>query len=253
MSANVSPARNVLAVASGKGGVGKSTVTLNLSLALSARGHDVGILDADLYGPDIPAMLGLKRMEDAREWALWRRGGKGLDPIERRGLKLMSAGFLLGERQIMPWQSQTLPFVLRQLLYGVSWGDLDYLLIDLPPGTADLQVELFREAKLDGALLVVGPQDVAHLDAKKLVTLLRDAEVPVLGAVENMAGLVCPHCGEPIELFPPVAPERSLWHDGVRRLVSIPVDPTLAQLNGGPPPIFHLLAEELERVLAGSA
>ena len=244
-----SPARSVVAVTSGKGGVGKSTIVLNLALALSARGHAVGILDADLYGPDIPAMLGLKRTEDAREWTIWRHGGKRLEPIERSGLKLMSAGFLLGERQIMPWQSQTLPFVLRQLLYDVSWGDLDYLVIDLPPGTADLQVELFREVKLDAALLVVGPQDVAHLDAKKLVTLLRAAEVPLLGAVENMAGMTCPHCGEPIELFPAVAAERSLWHDGVRRLVSIPLDPALARLNGGPPPVFHELAEELERSL----
>jgi ATP-binding protein involved in chromosome partitioning len=244
-----SPARSVIAVASGKGGVGKSTVVLNLALALSARGHDVGILDADLYGPDIPAMLGLKRTEDAERWTIWQRGGKRLEPIERRGLKLMSAGFLLGERQIMPWQSHTLPFVLRQLLYDVSWGGLDYLMIDLPPGTADLQVQLFREVKLDGALLVVGPQDVAHLDAKKLVTLLREADVPLLGAVENMAGMVCPHCSEAIELFPPVAAPRSLWHDGVRRLVSIPLDPALAQLNGGPPPVFHMLAEELERSL----
>ena len=150
----------------------------------------------------------------------------------------------------MPWQSPTLPFVLRQLLYGVSWGELDYLFVDLPPGTADLQVQLFREVKLHGALVVVGPQDVAHLDAKKLVTLLRDANVPLLGGVENMAGLVCPHCNERIELFPPVAAERSLWHDGVRRLVSIPLDPALAQLNGGPPPVFDELAAELDRALA---
>ena len=245
-----SPASRVVAVAGGKGGVGKSTVTLNLALVLAGRGRRVGILDADLYGPDIPAMLGLTRTENARRWTLWRSDGVRLEPIERRGLKIMSAGFLLGERQTMPWQSPTLPFVLRQLLYGVSWGELDYLLVDLPPGTVDLQAGLFREVRLDGALIVVGPQDVAHLDAKKVVTLLRDADVPLLGAVENMAGLLCPHCGEPIELFPPVAAERSLWHDGVRRLVSIPLDPALGELNGGPPPVFDALADELERVLA---
>jgi ATP-binding protein involved in chromosome partitioning len=247
---NGRPARRILAVASGKGGVGKSTVALNLALALSHRGHAVGILDADLYGPDVPAMLGLKRTEDAKEWPLWRRGGATMTPIERRGLKVMSAGFLLGERQIMPWESQMLPFVLRQLLRGVAWGNPDYLVIDLPPGTADLQVEVFREASLDGALLVVGPQDVAHLDAKKVVTLLEDANVRLLGAVENMAATTCPHCGERIELFPEVATERSLWHDGVRRLVSIPLDPALAQLNGGPPPVFFALADEVERALA---
>jgi len=247
---NGRPAGRILAVASGKGGVGKSTVALNLALALSHRGHGVGILDADLYGPDVPAMLGLKRTEDAKEWPLWRLGGATMKPIERRGLKVMSAGFLLGERQIMPWESQMLPFVLRQLLRGVAWGSPDYLVIDLPPGTADLQVEVFREASLDGALLVVGPQDVAHLDAKKVVTLLEDANVRLLGAVENMAATTCPHCGERIELFPEVATERSLWHDGVRRLVSIPLDPALVQLNGGPPPVFFALADEVERALA---
>ena len=249
MANDARPAERIVAVASGKGGVGKSTVTLNLALALAARGRRVGILDADLYGPDIPAMLGLKRTEDARRWVVWQRGGTGLEPVERRGVKVMSAGFLLGDAQIMPWQSQTLPFVLRQLLYDVRWGGLDYLLVDLPPGTADLQATLFREADLDGALLVVGPHDLAHLDAKKVVSLLRDASVRVLGAVENMAGLVCPHCGERIELAPPVRADRSLWHEGVRRLVSIPLDPALAQLNGGPPPVFDDLVEELERAL----
>ena len=244
------PAGKVIAVASGKGGVGKSTIALNLALALVERGRSVGLLDADLYGPDIPAMLGLKRTEDAKEWVLWRRGEPTMKPIERRGLKIMSAGFLLGERQIMPWQSQTLPFVLRELLYGVAWGSPDYLLIDLPPGTADLQVEVFREQHLDAALLVVGPQDVAHLDAKKVLTLLREANVPVLGAVENMATARCPHCGERIQLFPPVAADRSLWQDGVRRLASLPLDPALAQLNGGPPPAFAALAEKVERALA---
>jgi ATP-binding protein involved in chromosome partitioning len=246
---DVRPARRILAVASGKGGVGKSTIALNLALALARRGHAVGILDADLYGPDIPAMLGLTRTEEAKQWTLWRRGGPTLRPIERRGVSVMSAGFLLGERQIMPWESQTLPFVLRQLLNGVDWGERDFLVIDLPPGTADLQVAVFREAALDGALLVVGPQDVAHLDAKKVVTLLRDANVPLLGAVENMAATTCPHCGERIELFPPVSEERSLWHDGVRRLASVPLDPTLSQLNGGPPPVFYALAEDVERAL----
>jgi ATP-binding protein involved in chromosome partitioning len=243
------PARKILAVASGKGGVGKSTIALNLALALAARGRSVGLLDADLYGPDIPAMLGLKRTEDAKQWTLWQRGGAAMRPVERRGLKVMSAGFLLGERQIMPWQSRTLPFVLRQLLHGVAWDEPDFLLIDLPPGTADLQVEVFREASLDGALLVVGPQDVAHLDAKKVVTLLRDANVRVLGAVENMAATTCPHCGEPIRLFPAVAEERSLWHDGIERLASIPLDPAYAQLNGGPPALFDTLAADVERVL----
>ena len=249
VSAIESPARHTLAVTSGKGGVGKSTITINLALALAERGSSVGLLDADLYGPDIPAMLGLARTRDAKRWSVWSKDGARLIPIERRGVKLMSAGFLLGDRQVMPWQSQTLPFVLRQLVHDVEWGALDFLLLDLPPGTADLQAQVFELLPLSGALLVVGPQDVAHLDAKKVVTLLREANVRVLGAVENMSGLVCPHCGERLDVFPPVTPERSIWQDGIERLASIPLDPALARLNGVPA-AFTELAETLERRLA---
>src|SRR5262249_37792845 len=191
----------------------------------------VGVLDADLYGPDIPAMLGLTRLRDAKRWNLWSEDRRRLRPIEERGLKLMSSAFLLGERQVMPWSSMTLPFALRQLIDGVEWGDLDYLLVDLPPGTADLQEQVVRMLPLDGVLLVVGPQDVAHLDAKKVVTLVRDAGVPLLGAVENMSGFVCPYCGERHDVFPRVADERSLWADGVERLAQIPLHPPLVRTN----------------------
>lgn len=240
-----SPARHTIAIASGKGGVGKSTVTLNLALALA---HDaaVGILDADLYGPDIPAMLGLTRPRDAKRWTLWSDDHRRLRPVEARGVKLMSSAFLLGETQVMPWSSLTLPFVLRQLVTDVDWGELDYLLVDLPPGTADLQEQVFSMLPLAGVLLVVGPQDVAHLDAKKVVTLVRDSGVPLLGAVENMSGFVCPHCGERHDVFPRVLEERSLWSDGIERLAEIPLDPALARTNGVPPAF-----QELARTLAG--
>jgi ATP-binding protein involved in chromosome partitioning len=234
-----SPAKHAIAIASGKGGVGKSTVTLNLALAL-AGDASVGILDADLYGPDIPAMLGLTRLRDAKRWTLWSDDRRRLRPIEERGVKLMSSAFLLGETQVMPWSSMTLPFVLRQLVVDVDWGDLDYLLVDLPPGTADLQEQVFRLLPLAGVLLVVGPQDVAHLDAKKVVTLVRDANVPLLGAVENMSGFVCPHCGERHDVFPRVVEERSLWSDGVERLAEIPLDPAFARTNGVPPAFVEL-------------
>ena len=236
-----SPAKHTIAIASGKGGVGKSTVTLNLALALS-RDASVGILDADLYGPDIPAMLGLTRLRDAKRWTLWSDDRRRLRPVEERGVKLMSSAFLLGETQVMPWSSMTLPFVLRQLVTDVDWGELDYLLVDLPPGTADLQEQVFTMLPLAGVLLVVGPQDVAHLDAKKVATLVRDANVPLLGAVENMSGFVCPHCGERHDVFPRVVEERSLWSDGIERLAEIPLDPALARTNGVLP-AFSQLAE----------
>jgi ATP-binding protein involved in chromosome partitioning len=230
------PARHALAVLSGKGGVGKSTVSLNLALALSRTGASVGLLDADVYGPDIPVMVGVTRKHELRRWDLWRQGDVGLEPVERHGLKLMSVGFLLGERQMFPSPADLLRFVLRQLVHGVAWGDLDYLVVDLPPGTADLQQELLRTLGLAGALVVVGPQDVAHLDAKRVLTLLRGADIRVLGGVENMTALACPHCGELVEVFPQVEHERSVWAEGVERLARLPLDPALARPNPAEPP-----------------
>jgi ATP-binding protein involved in chromosome partitioning len=230
----VSPANHVLAIASGKGGVGKSTVALNLSLALRAGGARVGLLDADFYGPDIPLMVNLKREASLRRWDLWRGGEVRLEPVERYGLQLMSVGFLLGERQALPFAAQSLVMGLRQFLGGTDWGELDYLVIDLPPGTADLQQEMTRTLELSGALIAVGPQDVAHLDAKRVVELFQSAGVRIIGGVENMSGLVCPHCGERVEVFPPVSAERSLWQLGVRRLATLPLDPATSQNGRGP-------------------
>jgi ATP-binding protein involved in chromosome partitioning len=230
----VSPARFTIAIASGKGGVGKSTVALNLALALRADDASVGILDADLYGPDIPLMVNLKRESALRRWDLWRGGEVRLDPVERYGVQLMSVGFLLGERQSLPFAAPSLAVVLRQFLAGTNWPDLDYLVIDLPPGTADLQQELTRVVELSGALIVVGPQDAAHLDAKRVVELLDRLGVRVLGGVENMTGLTCPHCGEHVDAFPRVSEERSLWKLGVRRLATFPLDPSTTQNGDGP-------------------
>ena len=202
-------ARHVVAVGSGKGGVGKSTVTLNLALALHRRGWNVGLLDADLYGPDIPLMLNLKREQEAKRWDFWRGGDVRLEPLERDGLQVMSVGFLLAERQALTFAAPLVGAALRQLVEQVDWRSLDVLLIDLPPGTADLQQQLLGVVALAGALVVVGPQDVAHLDARKFVDFLRGADVRVLGGVENMAALHCPHCGERIDVFPPARPVRS--------------------------------------------
>jgi ATP-binding protein involved in chromosome partitioning len=238
-------ARSVLAVGSGKGGVGKSTVTLQLALACTRRGLRVGVLDADLYGPDIPLMVGISRQEQARQWQLWRRGGTSLQPVERHGLALMSVGFLLAESQSLAMAAPLLTAALRQLVVEVEWGELDLLLVDLPPGTADLQQQLVQVVSLDGAVVVVGPQDVAHLDARKFVDFLSGAGVPVLGGIENMAGLVCPHCGETIDVFPPAAAERAIWADGVHFLGRVPLDPRLGTAPAEPQPAFDAVAEQL--------
>ena len=217
------PARFAVAIASGKGGVGKSTVSLNLSVALAARGHKVGLLDADLYGPDIPRMIGLARTKDAKHLDLWRSDAEAMEPFERFGVKIMSAGFLVGEGQSISLQAGLIDLFLVRLTRGVAWGALDYLFVDLPPGTADLQQQLMQRLQLAGAIVVVTPQDVAHLDARKVLDLCKRARVPVIGGIENMAGLACPHCDERIDVFPRVAQERSVWAQGVERLGDDPL------------------------------
>jgi ATP-binding protein involved in chromosome partitioning len=245
-----SPAKHTIAVASGKGGVGKSTVALNLALALRERGR-VGILDADFYGPNVPAMVNVRQTRDLSRWTIWHGGATRIEPVERHGLLLASAGFLLGERQAFPATADTLRFVVQQLLTGVEWGELDYLLLDLPPGTADLQEHVFRSVPLDGVVVVVTPQYVAHLDAQRLVGQIRDAGVRILGAVENMSGLTCPHCGEHVEVFPHAPEERSLWSDGVPLLARIPLDPVAAASGerGEPVDAFRALAERVAAAL----
>jgi ATP-binding protein involved in chromosome partitioning len=231
------PARHLVAVASGKGGVGKSTVSVNVAVALAERGATVGLLDADVYGPDIPLMVNLTRREPAREWPLWRRTGFRLEPVERYGIRLMSAGFMLGESQVFPGVAESVELVLRQFLADVDWGNPDYLVIDLPPGTADLQLALVRMVPLTGVLVVVGPQDVAHLDARKVLTMLRDEGTHVVGGVENMSALRCPHCGEEIDLFPRGPAERTIWADGVALLGRVPFDPAIARATGEGRPV----------------
>jgi ATP-binding protein involved in chromosome partitioning len=237
----------IIAVASGKGGVGKSTVSLGLARALAGRGRSVGLLDADVYGPDIPLMLGLKQTRDLRRWELARNPRFGqivLEPVDVEGIKVMSVGFLLGERQVFAMPAMLASFIGDQLVNGVRWGALDYLIVDLPPGTADLQQHIFGTLELAGAIVVVGPQDAAHLDARRILGLLRDTDVRVLGAVENMRGFRCPHCGGSVDVFPPVAADRSLLRE-VELLVSIPLDPSVARINGIPPQ-FDELAEQVE-------
>ena len=239
----------VVAVASGKGGVGKSTISLNLALALARDGADVGLLDADFYGPDIPLMVNLKRTREVERWLLGRRPGARavrLEPVERFGIRIMSVGFLLAETQALTMGAPLVGASLRQLVADVDWGELDYLVVDLPPGTADLQQQLLDLIELSGALVVVGPQDVAHLDAKRVLAQLREARVRVLGGVENMAELACPHCGERVAVFPPVPPERLIWADGVAELASIPLDPAVAAAGDAGAPIVAAAPESAQ-------
>lgn len=238
-----------IAVASGKGGVGKSTVALNLARALARRGDRVGLLDADLHGPDIPRMLGLIREERADHLTLWLKPGAGRDVpvIERDGIKVASVQFLIAEDQSISFQANLADLLLRRLLEA-DWGDLDYLVIDLPPGTADIQQRVAGLVELVGVLVVVTPQDVAHLDARKLLDMLSQRGVRVLGGVENMAWTACPHCGERIVIFPPAAEGRTIWGQ-VDRLLELPMDAGIADGTDGAP--FDELASLVVGRIAG--
>jgi ATP-binding protein involved in chromosome partitioning len=255
-------ARHVLGVGSGKGGVGKTTASLNLALALRERGRAVGVLDADLHGPNLPLMVGITRHAWTQEWTLARHGGMRIAPIDRHGLKIVSAGLILGEDQPLQVPGMTAQAMLVQLLRQTEWGELDYLVVDLPPGTGDIQQALLRQTALDHAIVVVTPQYVAHLDARKAVRMYRHARVPVLGGIENMAAMRCPHCGEPVEVFPAVPDDRSLWSMDVERIGSVPLDPRLSRASdsgqvvfgdgAAPAPVdaFRAIASRVEELLS---
>lgn len=239
----------VVAVASGKGGVGKSTVALNLALAAAGLGRRVGLLDADLYGPNIPLMLGVTRRKPARWVDLARAGDAPLEqPFFFDGVRVMSAQFLVSEEQAVAFETPIAEMMLKRMVSGIDWGDIELLVVDLPPGTADLQQRLAAQVPLAGAVIVVTPQDAAHLDAKKVVAMLRQQRVPILGAVENMAGLDCPSCGHHLDVLPVVDDDRSIWAAGVPRLGSLPLDPAIAAASesGRPDPTPFV---ELARVV----
>jgi ATP-binding protein involved in chromosome partitioning len=185
---------NIIAVASGKGGVGKSTTAVNLALALKETGLKVGILDADIYGPSMPRLLGLKGQPQ-------QLSGDKLAPMEAYGLKVMSMGFLVDEETPMIWRGPMVMSALSQMLKDVAWGELDVLVVDMPPGTGDAQLTMAQQVPLAGAVIVSTPQDLALIDARKGLNMFRKVNVPVLGIVENMSTFVCPHCGEPSNIF----------------------------------------------------
>ena len=186
--------KNVIAVASGKGGVGKSTTTVNLALALAAEGASVGILDADIYGPSQPTMMGLSGRPESED-------GKTIQPMENYGVQVMSIGFMVEPDQAMIWRGPMATQALDQLLHQTAWRELDYLLIDMPPGTGDIALTLSQRVPLTGAIIVTTPQDIALLDARKGLTMFEKVGVPILGIVENMAVYVCPNCGHSEHIF----------------------------------------------------
>ncbi len=186
--------KHIIAVASGKGGVGKSTTAVNLALGLAANGLATGLLDADIYGPSMPRMLGVTEKPESAD-------GKMLKPIERFGLKTMSIGYIVNEDTPMIWRGPMVSSALEQMLRDVTWGDLDVLVVDMPPGTGDAQLTLAQRVALAGAVIVSTPQDIALVDARKGLNMFRKVAVPVLGIVENMSYFLCPKCGERSEIF----------------------------------------------------
>ncbi len=208
---------NLIAIGSGKGGVGKTTVSVNLAIALAKLGYRVGLMDADVYGPNVPLMMGLR--------ATPRAVGERIQPLEKFGLKLISMGFLNPGDKPLVWRGPMLHSVIQQFLRGVDWGDLDYLLIDLPPGTGDVQLSLIQTAPLTGAVVVTTPSDVSLEDARKAVNMFEQVRVPLLGMVENMSYLMCPHCNERIDVFSTGGGRRTAELMNVHFLAEIPLAP----------------------------
>ena len=223
--------RNIIAVASGKGGVGKSTVAVNLALALHAEGARVGILDADLYGPSQPRMLGTTERPTSPD-------GKHMNPIVAHGLQAMSIGFLIDEEQPMIWRGPMVTQALQQLLGETRWDDLDYLVLDLPPGTGDVQLTLSQRIPVSGAVIVTTPQDIALLDARKGLQMFRKVGVGVLGVVENMSTHVCSKCGHEEAVFGAGGGARLAQQYAVELLGQVPLDIRIReQADGGNPTV----------------
>jgi ATP-binding protein involved in chromosome partitioning len=214
--------KNVIAVASGKGGVGKSTVSVNLAVALAQAGASVGLLDADITGPNIPMMLGLEGQPKASE-------NNKIVPLERHGVKAISIQFFVPEGQPIVWRGPLVGGAIQQFLRDVEWGELDYLVIDLPPGTSDAQLTLAQAVPVSGAVLVTTPQEVSLLDVEKALAMFKRMSVPVLGLVENMTAFVCPHCGEATEIFGRGGGERFAKDHQLEYLGGIPLDITVRQ------------------------
>ncbi len=231
--------KNIIAVASGKGGVGKSTTAVNLALALVAEGAKVGVLDADIYGPSIPRMLGVSGKPDSSD-------GQHIEPKLAHGIQAMSIGFLIEEDTPMIWRGPMVTQALTQLLNETNWVDLDYLIIDLPPGTGDIQLTLCQRVPVSGALIVTTPQDIALLDARKGLKMFEKVGIPIIGVVENMSLHICSKCGNEERIFGEGGGERMAAQYGVPYLGSLPLDIRIReQADGGTPTVVAMPDSDL--------
>ena len=251
--------RAIIAVASGKGGVGKSTTSVNLALALAAIGRKVGLLDADIYGPSLPRMMGITGKPTTTP------DGKTLKPMENYGVKCMSMGFMVAEDTPMIWRGPMVMSALEQMLRDVEWGDLDVLVVDMPPGTGDAQLTMAQRVPLAGAVIVSTPQDIALLDARKGLNMFRKVDVPVLGVIENMSYFLCPHCGERSDIFSHGGARKEAERMGVDFLGEIPLDIAIRETSDSGKPIvvsqpssphaaaYRAIAEAVWAKLSGGA
>ena len=224
--------RNTVAISAGKGGVGKTTLSVNVALALRQTGARVGLLDADVYGPNVPLMLGLTEQPRANA------DGKML-PLEAHGLKVVSFGTILKPGEPVIWRGPMLAKALREFLYEVEWGELDYLVIDLPPGTGDVQLSLAQSMPMTGAVICTTPQDVSLADVSRGIQMFRKLNVSVLGVVENMSGFVCPHCDERTDIFGSGGGRQLAENYGLPFLGAIPLDPRIRLGDGSAPFMVH--------------
>jgi ATP-binding protein involved in chromosome partitioning len=233
--------KNIVAVSSGKGGVGKSTVAANLALALAAEGARVGMLDADIYGPSQPTMLGIEGRPESLD-------GKTMEPLENYGVQAMSIGFMVDVDQPMVWRGPMVTQALQQLLAHTNWKDVDYLIVDMPPGTGDIQLTLAQQVPVTGAVIVTTPQDIALIDAKKGLKMFEKVSVPILGIVENMAVHVCSKCGHAEHIFGEGGARRMAEQYGVEVLGSLPLDIRIReQTDAGRPTVIAEPEGEIAR------
>ncbi len=226
----IAEVRRIIAVASGKGGVGKSTTAVNLALGLKANGLNVGLLDADIYGPSMPRLMGLSGKPELVD-------GKVLMPLQNYGIKVMSMGFLVDEETPMIWRGPMVQSALTQMMRDVAWGALDIMVVDMPPGTGDAQLTMAQQVPLAGAVIVSTPQDLALIDARKGLNMFRRVNVPVLGIVENMSYFLCPHCGERSEIFSYGGGRKEAQRLQVPFLGEVPLDIQIRETSDGGRPI----------------